>query len=119
MKQVILVLLIATTSLSVSAQRHRDNDNRRDRVERKNDRYDRFDDRQKAEFRRQLARINHEYDSKIRSVRNTPFIRARAKARKINELEDQRRYELNACRAKFYRQMDYAERGRNSRRDRR
>lgn len=116
MKQVILVLLIAATSLSVSAQRnHRDNDDYR--VERRNDRNNRFDKREKEEFRRQLARINHEYDSKIRSVRNSPFLRARAKARKIDNLEDQRRHELNACRANFYRKMDYADRGRNNKRN--
>lgn len=119
MKQVILVLLIATTSLSVSAQRHHDDNDRRDRVERRNDRNYRFDKRDKQELRRQIARINHEYNSKIHSVKNSPFVRARVKARKINQLEDQRRHELNVCRAKFYRDMDYADRGRNNRRDRR
>ena len=113
MKQVFLVLLIAATSLSVSAQRnHRDNDYR---VERNYDKNNRFDKRQKEEFRRQIARINHEYDSKIRSVQNIPFMRARVKARKINRLELERRHELNVCRARFHRDMDYADRGRNRR----
>ena len=116
MKQVFLVLLIAATSLSVSAQRnHRDNNDYR--VERRNDKHDRFDKRQKEEFRQQLARINYAYDSKIRSVRNSPFLRARAKARKIDNLEQERRHELNVCRANFYRKMDYADRGRNNRRN--
>lgn len=115
MKQVFLVLLIAATSLSVSAQRnHRDNHNR---VERYNDKHDRFDKREKEEFQRQIARINHEYDAKIRTVKNRPLMRARVKARKINELEKQRRHELNACRANFYRKMDYADKGRNNKRN--
>lgn len=119
MKQLALVVLIAATSLSVSAQRnHRDNDDRRDRVERNHDRYDRFDKREKQEFQRQIARINHEYDSKIRSIQRAPFTRARVKSRRINELEGERRYALNECRAKFYREMDYAEKGRNNRKNR-
>ncbi|MBL7698207.1 MAG: hypothetical protein JNK79_08620 [Chitinophagaceae bacterium] len=114
MKQVFLVLLIAATSLSVSAQRnHRDNNSR---IERYN-KHDRFDERQKEEFRRQIARINHEYDAKIHSVKNMPLMRARVKARKINELEKQRRHELNVCRANFYKKMDYADRGRNYKRN--
>jgi hypothetical protein len=118
MKQLALVLLIAATSLSVSAQRnHRDND-RRDRVERNNDKFDRFDNRDKEEFRRQIARINHQYDSKISSIHNARFMRARVKSRKINEVEGERRYALNECRAKFYREMDYAEKGRNNRKNR-
>lgn len=118
MKQLALVVLIAATSLSVSAQRnHRDND-RRDRVERNHDKYDRFDSREKEQFHRQIARINHEYDSKIRSIQRAPFTRARVKSRRINELEGERRYALNECRAKFYRKMDYAEKGRNNRKNR-
>jgi hypothetical protein len=118
MKKLVLVLLVAATTLSVSAQRnnrHRDND-RYDRVDRYNDKHDRFDKRQKEEFRRQLERINHEYDSRIRMVKNMPLTRARVKARKIKVLENERRIALNECRARFYRQMDYAERGNNHRR---
>jgi hypothetical protein len=36
---------------------------------------------------------------------------------KINQLENERRIALNECRAKFYRKMDYAERGRNNKRN--
>jgi len=121
MKQLVLVLLIAATSLSVSAQKdYRDNNRKRDkydRVYRYNDnKYDRFNARQKEEFRRQLERINHDYDSRIRSVSRNVWISRRKKDMKINQLENERRYALNECRAKFYRQMDYAERGRNNRR---
>lgn len=121
MKQLVLVLLIAATSLSVSAQKDYHNNrkkNKYDRIDRyDNNKYERFNARQKEEFRRQLERINHNYDSKIRSVSHNPWISRRNKARKINDLENERRYALNECRAKFYRQMDYAERGRNNRRN--
>ena len=122
MKQLVLVLLIAATSLSVSAQKDYHGNNRKrdkyDRVDRYDDnKHDRFNARQKEEFRRQLERINHNYDSKIRSVSRNIWISRRNKARKINDLENERRYALNECRAKFYRQMDYAERGRNNRRN--
>jgi hypothetical protein len=121
MKQLALVLLIAATSLSVSAQyNHRDNRNhdKYDRVRRyENNRYDKFDSRQKEEFRRQLERINQHYDAKIRSVAHNMWTSRRKKEMKINRLENERRIALNECRAKFYRQMDYAERGRNNRRN--
>jgi hypothetical protein len=121
MKQLALVLLIAVTSLSVSAQyNHRDNRNhdKYDRVRRyENNRYDKFDSRQKEEFRRQLERINQHYDAKIRSVVHNMWTSRRKKEMKINRLENERRIALNECRAKFYRQMDYAERGRNNRRN--
>ena len=119
MKQLALVLLIAVTTLSVSAQRHNRDNDRYDRVERyDNNKYDRFNKRDKQEFKRQLDRINHEYDAKIRTVMHSPFLGRRAKDRKIDQLENERRYALNDCRARFYRQMDYAEKGRNNRRDR-
>jgi hypothetical protein len=99
MKQLVLVLLIAATSLSVSAQKDYHNNNRKkdkyDRVDRYDDnKYDRFNARQKEEFRRQLERINHNYDSKIRSVSRNLWISRRNKARKINDLENERRYAL-------------------------
>ena len=121
MKQLVLVLLIAATSLSVSAQNeyHRNNryKDKHDRVDRYNNRNDRFDRRQKEEFRRQLERINHDYNARIRSVSHNPWISRRKKAIRINHLENERRIALNECRARFYRQMDYAERGRNNRRN--
>ena len=119
MKQLVLVLLIAATSLCVSAQsNHRNNRNndKYDRVDRYDNRHDKFDRRQKEEFRRQLERINHDYDARIHSV-SRAWISRRKKDIKINQLENERRYALNECRAKFYRQMDYAERGRNNKRN--
>lgn len=115
MKQLVLVLLIAATSLSVSAQYgHRNNRNhdKHNRIERYHSRHDRFDRRQKEELRRQLERINHDFDARIRSVSRNPWIGRRRKAIKINQLENERRMALNECRARFYRKMDYAERGR-------
>jgi hypothetical protein len=121
MKQLVLVLLIAATSLSVSAQNdyHRNNRNKdkHDRVDRYDNRYDKFDRKQKEQFRRQLESINHDYDARIRSVSHNPWISRRKKANKINQLENERRLALNECRARFHRQMDYAERGRNNRRN--
>ena len=121
MKQLVLVLLIAATSVSVSAQKdYRSNRNhdKHYRVDRyNNNRYDKFDRRQKEEFRRQLEMINHDFDARIRSVSHNPWIGRRKKAIKINQLENERRIALNECRARFYRQMDYAERGRNNRRN--
>ena len=122
MKQLVLVLLIATTTLSVSAQSDYHNNNRnRDkygRVDRyHNNRYDKFNPRQKEEFRRQLERINQHYNAKINSVSRNHWISRRKREMKINHLENERRIALNECRAKFYRQMDYAERGRNNRRN--
>ena len=121
MKQLVLVLLIAATSLSVSAQKdYRSNRNhdKHYRVDRyNNNRYDKFDRRQKEEFRRHLERINQHYDARINSVLRNPWIGRRKKDMKINQLENERRIALNECRAKFYRQIDYAERGRYNRRN--
>lgn len=121
MKQLVLVLLIAATTLSVSAQKdYRDNNrkkNKYDRVDRYDDKRGRFDKRQKEEFRRQLERINHDFDSRIHAVSRNPWISRKNKARKINQLENERRYALNECRARFHRQIDYADRGRNNRRN--
>jgi hypothetical protein len=121
MKQLVLVLLIAATSLSVSAQNdyhsNNRNKNKHERVDRYDKRNGRFDRRHKEEFRRQLERINHDYDARIRSVSHNPWTSRRKKAIKINQLENERRIALNECRARFYRQMDYAERGRNNRRN--
>lgn len=129
MKQVVLVLLIAVTSLSVSAQKDYRGNNRNhkhDRVDRnvdkydrndRNARFDRFDRRQKEELRRQLERINHQYDSRINAVRRKPFTRSSVKERRIHELERERRIALNECRANFYRQMDYADRSRKHKRN--
>jgi hypothetical protein len=121
MKQLVLVLLIAATSISVSAQndyrsnRNHDKHNRVDRHD--NNRYNKFDRRQKELLRRQLEKINHDYDARIRSVSHNPWISRRKKGIKINQLENERRIALNECRARFYRQMDYADRGRNNRRN--
>lgn len=119
MKQLVLVLLIAATTLSVSAQRDYRNDDRSrdryDRVERNNN--NRFNKRDKKEFRRQVDRINNEYDARIRTIARSPFLGRNAKSRKINQLENERRYALNECRANFHRDMDYAEKGRNNRRN--
>ena len=118
MKQLVLVLLIAATSLSVSAQKdYRDNNRKKDKYDRV-DRYkDKHNRREKEEYRRQLERINHDYDSRINAVSRNPWINRKNKARKINELETQRRYALNECRARFHRKMDYAERGKINRRN--
>ena len=122
MKQLVLVLLISATTLSVSAQKdyrgnNRDRD-RYDRVDRYDDKkFDRFDKREREAYRRQLERINHEYDAKIRTIARSPFLGRRAKQRKIEQLQNERRHELNACRARFHRDRDYAERGRNNRRN--
>jgi hypothetical protein len=122
MKQLALVLLIAITSLSVSAQKdYRSNNRNRDKYDRV-ERYDdkksnRFARREKEEYRRQLERINHDYDSKIRSVARNPWVGRKNKARKMDQLERERRHALNECRARFHRQMDYVERGKNNRRN--
>ncbi|HUQ65452.1 MAG TPA: hypothetical protein VM101_04825 [Flavitalea sp.] len=119
MKQIALVLLIAATSLTVSAQKDYRNNNRNkdkhDRVDRYEKKRGRLDGREKEELRRQLERINHEYDKRIRSVSHS-WTSRRHKAMKIEQLENERHYALNECRAKFYRRMDYAERGRYNRR---
>lgn len=124
MRQLLLVLLIAvTTSVTASAQKdYRDNDrdNRRnekfdrqkyDRNDPRYDKYDRYDNktRNKQELRRRVAIINSEYDSKINSVRRNPFIRSRVKARRIHDLESQRRIALNEVRQRYSgrRQRDY------------
>ena len=122
MKQLVLVLLMAATSLSVSAQYNNRNNNRNhdkyDRADRyDNNRHDRFDRRQKEEFRRQLESINQHYDARINAVAHNRWTSRRKKEMKIQRLENERRIALNECRAKFYRQMDYAERGRNNRRN--
>jgi hypothetical protein len=133
MKQLVLLFLIAATTLSVSAQKdYRDNDrsngkyDRGDRYEdkyeqndRRDDRYPRYDkisNRQKKELKRQSAIINRDFDSRVNSVRRNPFIRGRVKSRKIEELEYERRVALNESRARIMRQRDYAGEDRNYRR---
>lgn len=120
MKQLVLVVLIAATTLSVSAQKDYRNDDRDydryDRVYRHNKHQNKFKKREKEAFRRQLETINRRYDARINTISRSPFLGRNAKARKINQLENERRYALNECRAKFYREMDYADRGKNMRR---
>jgi hypothetical protein len=133
MKQLVLVLLIAATTLSVSAQKDYRNDNRSydkyDRNDRYDDRYDRdnrrnhryrnndrFDRREKEALRHQLEAINHRYDAKINAISRKPFMRSSVKARRINELERERRIALNECRAKFYRKLDYTRHNRKYKR---
>ena len=120
MKQLVLVLLIAATTLSVSAQRdYRNNErdyDRYDRVDRNNKHQNKFDRREKEVFRRQLETINRQYGARINRISRSPFLGRNAKSRKINQLENERHYALNECRAKFYREMDYADRGKNMRR---
>jgi hypothetical protein len=131
MKQLVLLLLIAASALSVSAQKdyrdeNRNDDNydrgryedRRDRNEDKYDRndrrdernssYDKYDKHRRQELRRRLDIVNRDYDSRINSVRRNPFMRSRVKARRIEELEYQRRVALDECRSRFSRQRDYA-----------
>lgn len=49
----------------------------------------------------QIAQINREYDSKIRSVRNQFFIGPFQKKRQISILENKRNNEISAVYAKF------------------
>lgn len=125
MKKVLLLLLIASSAITVSAQKtYRDND-RDDRYhykhERSKDVRDRNNNnnRNKREYQRQMSRINSDFDSRINSIRRKPFMGRNQKNRKIQELEMQRRVALRECRDRFKgnRGRDYArERKYNDRR---
>lgn len=80
MKTVLLLLLIVSSAVTVSAQKnHRD----------------------KREYQRQMAQINAEFDARARSIRKNPFMGRNQKNRKINELEMHRRVALRDCRDRF------------------
>jgi hypothetical protein len=138
MKQLLMILLIAgVTSLSASAQknyRNNDGDDRRDQKYDRNDgyadngydsrnrNYDKNDSyqnngRNRQEMKRQMAIINRDYDSRTNSVRRSPFMRARVKARKIQDLEYERRVALQTCMDRFSgRRNGYSDNNGNNRR---
>lgn len=105
MKQLFLLLIIAASAISVSAQKDYRRNDRNESLHYKNDRIDRRDLHKnhgnRQEFRRQSAIINRDYDSRINYIRKSPFMRRNVKARKIRELEAERRVALNQSRERF------------------
>jgi hypothetical protein len=124
MKKLLLLLLIASSAITVSAQKdYRDND-RNERYhykhEQRKDVRGRHDnnDRNKREYQRQMSQINAEFDSRVRSVRKNPFMGRAQKNRKIEELEMHRRVALRESRDRFTgnRSRDFAREKNNNRR---
>lgn len=132
MKQLLLLMLIVGSAVSLSAQTAfrnengiQDQENRYDRNDdryngkydnydrnRKNESYNSISGRNKREMRRQIAQINRNYDQRIQYVKRNRFTSRRDKMRKINELEHHRHIAISRCRDKFsgQRSRDYADR---------
>lgn len=103
MKRVLFLLLIAVSALSVSAQREYRSNQPNERYHYKNERNKDLgrkhgNVRNRESYRRQMDRINHEFDARIHSIRRNPFMSRNQKNRKIRELEMHRRVALNEFR---------------------
>jgi len=109
MKQLLLLVLIVASAVSVSAQKNQRNNDRDERYHYKYDknrrddmrRNERLDERNKREFQRQVARINNDYDARILSISRNMRMRRNLKARKIDQLERERKIALNECRYRY------------------
>jgi hypothetical protein len=113
MKRIFTLLFALGTIAAVQAQPgnrdRRDFDDGNDKVKviiKDNDDFDRGfrnDDRispdRKIAF--EVAKINREYDYKIQMVRNNFFMSRFAKARKIDQLQEQRRWEIKMVYKKY------------------
>lgn len=111
MKRLFLLLLIASTALTVSAQKDYRNSDRDDRYHYRNDHKDRCQVHKnpRKEMKRQMATINREFNTRIEYVRRHPHMRRNEKARRIEELELHRRLALDRCRDRFSgRHRDFA-----------
>lgn len=113
MKRLLLLLLVAVSAFSVSAQKdYRGNDrNERYHYKHKGDkRHDlRNNKHNRAEFKKQVMAINHRFDERARAIQKNPFMGRNQKAKKMRELEMHRRMALNECRDRFnVKQRDYA-----------
>ena len=104
MKQLLLMLIIAGSALTVSAQRNSDY-RHNDRYHYKDNRHDRRDIRhkpiKKREMERQMAVINRDYDARINYIKGYPAMKRREKSREIKKLEKQRHIALDQCRERF------------------
>ena len=96
MKQLLLMLIIAGSALTVSAQRNSDY-RHNDRYHYKDNRHDRRDIRhkpiKKREMERQMAVINRDYNARINYIKGHPAM--------IKKLEKQRHIALDQCRERF------------------
>jgi len=119
MKKLLFMLLIIASAITVSAQKdYRGNDrDERYHYKHKGDRKRQLHNN--AEFKRQVAAINHRFDERARSIQRNPFMNRRQKSDKFRELEMHRRMALNECRDRFSgrKQRDYADGHRRSRND--
>lgn len=113
MKQLFLLLLIAASTVSVSAQRdYRDKD-RHERYHYKDNRQDRHRIRDRhvklnrKEYRHQVAMINRSFDARISEVKRHPFMRRRVKERKIQVLQLERRIALDQLKYRFSGKREY------------
>jgi hypothetical protein len=109
MKRLFLVLVIAGSAFTVSAQSNYNHSNERYHYKDNRDsRHEVTRPIKKRELKNQLATINRDYDVRISYVRNHPNMRRGEKNRQIRELERQRKIALDQCRIKF---MDRNHRG--------
>ena len=108
MKQLLLMLIIAGSALTVSAQRNSDY-HHNDRYHYKDNRHDRRDIRhkpiKKREMERQMAVINRDYNARIAYIKGHPGMKRREKSREIKKLEKQRHIALDQCRERFMGRM--------------
>lgn len=113
MKRIFTLLFALGTIAAVQAQPgnrdHRDFDDGNDKVKviiNDDDDFDRGfrnDDRISPHRRLafEVAKINREYDYRIQMVRNNYFMSRFAKARRIEQLQEQRRWEIRMVYKKF------------------
>ena len=113
MKKIFTLLFVAGLTASAQAQSDRDfRDNRTDEritVRQDEDLFDkgaRYDNRIAPDRRMaaEIASINREYDFRIQQVKNNFFLNRYAKFRKIQQLEDQRQFEINMVMKKYRKQ---------------
>ncbi|MGZ5287660.1 MAG: hypothetical protein ACXWV0_01660 [Flavisolibacter sp.] len=122
MKQILTILLVIGTITVTSAQQGRfpSNGNSRDvvlgqsgnRSGYDNNRYGTYSFTER-EKNAQLQRIRHEYQSGIREVQHSRYLRAGEKRRQINMLQMQRDREIRQVNERFYDRRNIGDNQRN------
>jgi hypothetical protein len=101
-KKLLLVLVIAGSAFTVSAQSNYNHSNERHHYKDNRDtRNDLHRPIKKRDLKNQLAVINRDYDARISYIKNHPNMRRAEKNRQIRQLEKQRKIALDQCKSKF------------------
>ena len=101
-RKLLLVLVIAGSAFTVSAQSNYNHSNERYHYKDNRDsRHEIHRPVKKRDLKNQLSVINRDYDARISYIKNHPNMRRAEKNRQIRELEKQRKVALDQCKSRF------------------